>query len=605
MRTLARPIGLGLAARGDADDVVRWARQARDVGLDSIWIHDSYFERDAITFGSAVASALAQDGEDDGEAGFRVALGAVNPFTRHPVVLAMTGSALDEILPGPDRDGPRHRAAACGSSRWASPTSRRRPSSACPRRSTSSARCGPASACRRPRAGLPPIQPMFPPTHRIPLFIAAYRKEFVALAGQKADGYLARPAESIPSPARDPRAPARVGRRGRARPGGHRDRRLSPVARRRDAARGAQPGQARAVRDLHDVGPVRRLPAREPASRPTCATGSPPPGGPRTTRPPATSSPTSCSTRSCSAARARTSRPGRWPSTPRRAWSCRSSSRCSRRSARSTSSCAAAALYAAAPEPAGRQAAERSVATVGGSAVPRALRTWATTGRIDRWAWPTTAGSAPARCLRRRAGAVWEILRPFAYTASVDPGRGRRRRSPRSTAGSPGRRSWPPCSGRCSSTRARTSSTRSTTSARASTRSPAPRASHAIVKGRLTEREAFARARFALRAGRRGRRCTWSRCAVRPIVGARPARPRRRLLLHGPAVPVQVPRARRPAGVPADGAADGRRRLLRGHRRVVGRRRSSLSIPVGLPRRGDPPRQRVARHRRGHPGRAS
>jgi 1,4-dihydroxy-2-naphthoate octaprenyltransferase len=47
--------------------------------------------------------------------------------------------------------------------------------------------------------GLPPIQPMFPPTHRIPLYIAAYRREFVALAGQKADGYLARPAESIPS----------------------------------------------------------------------------------------------------------------------------------------------------------------------------------------------------------------------------------------------------------------------------------------------------------------------------------------------------------------------------------------------------------------------
>ena len=100
MRTLARPIGLGLAARGDVDDVVRWAREARDGGLDSIWIHDSYFERDAISFGSAVASALAGDGEDDGAAGFRVALGAVNPFTRHPVVLAMTGSALDEILPG-------------------------------------------------------------------------------------------------------------------------------------------------------------------------------------------------------------------------------------------------------------------------------------------------------------------------------------------------------------------------------------------------------------------------------------------------------------------------------------------------------------------------
>jgi 1,4-dihydroxy-2-naphthoate octaprenyltransferase len=40
---------------------------------------------------------------------------------------------------------------------------------------------------------------MFAPTHRIPIVIAAYRKAFVELAGRKADGYLARPAESIPS----------------------------------------------------------------------------------------------------------------------------------------------------------------------------------------------------------------------------------------------------------------------------------------------------------------------------------------------------------------------------------------------------------------------
>ncbi len=40
---------------------------------------------------------------------------------------------------------------------------------------------------------------MFAPTHRIPIHIAAYRHEFVTLAGQKADGYIARPAESIAS----------------------------------------------------------------------------------------------------------------------------------------------------------------------------------------------------------------------------------------------------------------------------------------------------------------------------------------------------------------------------------------------------------------------
>src|SRR5512135_2162116 len=100
MPALARQIGLGLAARGDLDDVVDWARRARDAGLDSLWIHDSYYERDAVTFATAVAAGLAADGgRGRVEERFRVALGAVNIFTRHPVVLAMTGSALDEVLP--------------------------------------------------------------------------------------------------------------------------------------------------------------------------------------------------------------------------------------------------------------------------------------------------------------------------------------------------------------------------------------------------------------------------------------------------------------------------------------------------------------------------
>src|SRR5437870_13640309 len=80
-----------------------WSRRARDAGLDSVWIHDSYFERDAVSFGTAIATGLGADGREPavGEAGFRGALGAVNPFTRHPVVLAMTGSALDALLAAP------------------------------------------------------------------------------------------------------------------------------------------------------------------------------------------------------------------------------------------------------------------------------------------------------------------------------------------------------------------------------------------------------------------------------------------------------------------------------------------------------------------------
>src|SRR5207248_327211 len=56
-----------------------------------VWIHDSYFERDSVTYASAIASQVPD---------IRVAMGALNPFTRHPVLVAMTVSAVDEMAPG-------------------------------------------------------------------------------------------------------------------------------------------------------------------------------------------------------------------------------------------------------------------------------------------------------------------------------------------------------------------------------------------------------------------------------------------------------------------------------------------------------------------------
>src|SRR5204863_6749527 len=53
---LSRPIGIGFAARGNVSDVIDWAERARRSGLDSVWIHDSYFEREAVTYASAIAS---------------------------------------------------------------------------------------------------------------------------------------------------------------------------------------------------------------------------------------------------------------------------------------------------------------------------------------------------------------------------------------------------------------------------------------------------------------------------------------------------------------------------------------------------------------------
>ena len=78
---LARRVGLGFASRGKVSDAIGWAERARTAGLESVWFHDSYFERDAVTYASAVASQVEEIG---------IGLGALNPFTRHPVLIATT-----------------------------------------------------------------------------------------------------------------------------------------------------------------------------------------------------------------------------------------------------------------------------------------------------------------------------------------------------------------------------------------------------------------------------------------------------------------------------------------------------------------------------------
>jgi 1,4-dihydroxy-2-naphthoate octaprenyltransferase len=188
MATLARRVGLGFAARGDVADTVAWAERARSAGLESVWFHDSYFERDAVTYATAVAAQV----ED-----IKVGLGALNPFTRHPVLIAMTISALDEIAPERIRLG-LGSALPLRLGQMGIPYT---PDDAVVKSSEAidtlhtlwkGERMPPG------KPGLPPLQPMFPPVHRVPIYVAGYRSPVMVLAGQKGDGYLARPAESLP-----------------------------------------------------------------------------------------------------------------------------------------------------------------------------------------------------------------------------------------------------------------------------------------------------------------------------------------------------------------------------------------------------------------------
>ena len=183
---LARRVGLGLAARGSLTDTAEWARRAEDLGLDSVWVHDSYFERDPITYLTAMGMETRRIG---------LGAGALNPYTRHPVVVAMTMSALDDLAP-------RRVTLALGSG-----LPLRLSQMAIPYDDTVARVSESIDQIRRLWTGqplklndkVPPLQPMFQPPHRIPIYIAAYRTPFLDLCGEKADGYLARPAESLPA----------------------------------------------------------------------------------------------------------------------------------------------------------------------------------------------------------------------------------------------------------------------------------------------------------------------------------------------------------------------------------------------------------------------
>jgi 1,4-dihydroxy-2-naphthoate octaprenyltransferase len=186
MTELARAVGLGLAARGDVEDTVTWSLRAEELGLDSVWIHDSYFERDPISFLAPIARATRRIG---------LGAGALNPYTRHPFVVATTMATLDNLAPGrmslamgsglplrlmqmgiPFEDAPGHVSESIDQVRtlWEG------------KRLVLNDR-------------VPPLVPMFPPPRRIPVYIAAYTRRYLEIAGEKADGYLARPMESVPA----------------------------------------------------------------------------------------------------------------------------------------------------------------------------------------------------------------------------------------------------------------------------------------------------------------------------------------------------------------------------------------------------------------------
>jgi alkanesulfonate monooxygenase SsuD/methylene tetrahydromethanopterin reductase-like flavin-dependent oxidoreductase (luciferase family) len=70
---------------------VAQASRAESLGYDSVWVHESLYQRDVVTYMSAMASGTRRIG---------LGSGVINTFTRHPVTAATTFATLSELSGG-------------------------------------------------------------------------------------------------------------------------------------------------------------------------------------------------------------------------------------------------------------------------------------------------------------------------------------------------------------------------------------------------------------------------------------------------------------------------------------------------------------------------
>jgi len=84
-------LGVALMGADTAARAVGWARAAERSGLGSVWIIEDYFQPGAFSMAGAVAAATEH---------VTIGLGVVNPYTRHPALIAMEAAALATLSGG-------------------------------------------------------------------------------------------------------------------------------------------------------------------------------------------------------------------------------------------------------------------------------------------------------------------------------------------------------------------------------------------------------------------------------------------------------------------------------------------------------------------------
>ena len=78
-------LGATLLGEGAAGHVVERARAAERAGFDDLWFIEDYFQTGAFTMAGAAAAVTTRIG---------LGLGVVDPYTRHPALLAMETATM-------------------------------------------------------------------------------------------------------------------------------------------------------------------------------------------------------------------------------------------------------------------------------------------------------------------------------------------------------------------------------------------------------------------------------------------------------------------------------------------------------------------------------
>src|SRR5215470_5268699 len=83
-------LGVLLMGPDAGAQVASWAPAAEAAGAGSLWVSEDCFYPSAVALAAAAATATRS---------IPIGLGVVNPYTRHPVLLAMEAATLSQLAP--------------------------------------------------------------------------------------------------------------------------------------------------------------------------------------------------------------------------------------------------------------------------------------------------------------------------------------------------------------------------------------------------------------------------------------------------------------------------------------------------------------------------